>query len=99
MRSIPHSIAPYSILESSEPWKVTRLWRIEMTIKSRRTFLAFAMFAISSVALAPGQAAVAKSTIRPDARNHQIHWTPGLRTPVSQSKRPTDNPFASMLLG
>ena len=70
-----------------------------MTIKSRRTFLAFAMFAISSVVLAPGQAAVAKSTIRPDARNHQIHWTPELRTPAALSKHPVDDPFASMLLG
>jgi hypothetical protein len=71
-----------------------------MTIhKSRRASLAFAMFAISSVAvLSPGPAAVAKPTIRPDTRNHGIHWTPGLRTPAVQFKRPADNPFASMAL-
>ena len=70
-----------------------------MTInKSRRAFLAFAMFAISSVALAPG-AAVAKPTIRLDARNHGIHWTPELRTPAAQSNRPANDPFACMLLG
>jgi hypothetical protein len=66
-----------------------------MTIdKSRRVFFAFAMFAISSVALTPG-AAVAKPTIRTDARNHEIQ----LRTPAAQSKRPANDPFASMLLG
>ena len=70
-----------------------------MTIKSRRAFLAFAMLAISSVALAPGPAAIARPTIRPDARNHQIHWTPELRTPAAQPKRLADDPFASMLLG
>ena len=70
-----------------------------MTTKSRRAFLAFAMFAISSVVLTPGPAAVAKSTIRPDARNHQIHWTPELRMPSAQYKRPAHDPFASMLLG
>ena len=70
-----------------------------MTVKSRRFFLAFTMFAISSVALAPGPAAIARPTIRPDARNHQILWTPELRTPAAQSKRPADDPFASMLLG
>jgi hypothetical protein len=70
-----------------------------MTIdKSRRVFLAFAIFAISSVALTPG-AAVAKPTIRTDARNHEIHWTTELRTPTAQSKRPANDPFASMLLG
>ena len=72
-----------------------------MTInKSRRAFLAFAMFAISSVAvLTPGSAAVAKPTIRTDTRNHGIHWTPELRTPTAQFKRPVTDPFASMLLG
>lgn len=71
-----------------------------MTIyKSRRALLAFAMFAISSVALAAGPAAVAKPTVRPDARNHRIHWSSEPRTPAAQSKRPADDPFASMLLG
>jgi hypothetical protein len=70
-----------------------------MTIKSRRAFLAFAMFAINSVALAPGTAAIARPTVRPDAPGHQIHWTPELRTPAALSKHPVDDPFASMLLG
>jgi hypothetical protein len=71
-----------------------------MTIdKSRPTFLAFAIFAISSIALTPGSAAVAKSTIQPEARNHGIHWTTELRTPAARSKRPAHDPFASMLLG
>jgi hypothetical protein len=70
-----------------------------MTIKSRRAFLAFAMFAISNVALTSGPAAIARSTIRPDARNHQVHRTPELRTPAAQYKRPAYDPFASMLLG
>jgi hypothetical protein len=70
-----------------------------MTIdKSRRVFLALAVFAISSVALTPG-AAVAKPTIRPHARNHEIRWTPQPRTPAAQSERPANDPFASMLLG
>jgi hypothetical protein len=68
-----------------------------MTIdKSRRTFFAFAMFAISSVALlTPSQAAVAKPTIRPAA--HTIYWTPQVRTPAPQYNRPASDPFASML--
>ena len=71
-----------------------------MTVdKSRSTFLAFAIFAISSIALTPASAAVAKPRIQADARNHGIHWTPKLRTPATQSKRPANDPFASMLLG
>ena len=68
-----------------------------MTIdKSRRAFLAFAMFAISSVALlTPSQAAVAKPTIRP--ADHAMHWTPKVRTPAAQYNRPASDPFASML--
>ena len=67
--------------------------------KSRPAFLAFAIFAISSIALTPGSAAVAKPSIQRDVRNHGIHWTPELRTPEAQSKRPANDPFASMLLG
>jgi hypothetical protein len=67
-----------------------------MTSKSRRAFLVFAMFTISVVALAPGPAAVAQSTIRPDARNHRTHEQ---HTPAAQYKRPADDPFAFMLLG
>lgn len=72
-----------------------------MTIdKSRRALLAFVMFAISSVALfTPSQAAIAKPTIRADVRNHGIHWTPELRAPGAQIKRPASDPFADMLLG
>jgi hypothetical protein len=74
------------------------LGRIEVTIdKSRSAFLAFAIFVISSIALTPASAAVAKPTIQAHARNHGIHWT--LRTPAAQSKRSTNDPFASMLLG
>jgi hypothetical protein len=70
-----------------------------MTIdKFRRAFLAFAIFAIGSVVLAPG-AAVAKPTIRTDARNHGIRWTPELRTPAAQPKRPANDPFATLLCG
>jgi hypothetical protein len=70
-----------------------------MTIdKFRRALLAFAMLAISSVVLTPG-AAVAKPTIRTDARNHGIRWTPELRTPAAQPKRPANDPFESLLLG
>jgi hypothetical protein len=67
----------------------------------RCAFLAFAIFAISSIALTPASAAVAKSTIQADARNHGngIRWTPQLRTPAAQSNRPASDPFASMLLG
>ena len=70
-----------------------------MTIdKSRRALLALAMFAISSVALTAGPtAAVAKPTIRLDARYHRIHSMPESRTLAAQSKRPADEPFASML--
>jgi hypothetical protein len=71
-----------------------------MTIdKSRPAFLAFAIFAISSIALTPASTAVAKPTVQANARNHGIHWTPELRTPAAQSKRPANDPFASMLLG
>ena len=71
-----------------------------MTIdKSRRTFFAFAIFAISCIALTPCSAAVAKQTIQPDARNYGIHWTPELRKPAAQSKSPANDPFASLLLG
>ena len=71
-----------------------------MTVdKSRSAFLAFAIFAISSIALTPASAAVAKPRIQADARNHGIHWTPELRAPAAQSKRPANDPFASMLLG
>ena len=71
-----------------------------MTVdKSRSTFLAFAIFAISSIALTPASAAVAKPRIQADARNHGIHWTPELRAPAAQSKRQANDPFASMLLG
>jgi len=71
-----------------------------MTIdKSRRALLAF-VIAISSVALfTPNQAAIAKPTIRADVRNHGIHWTPELRAPGAQIKRPASDPFADMLLG
>ncbi|WP_156927836.1 hypothetical protein [Bradyrhizobium sp. Tv2a-2] len=69
--------------------------RIEMF---RCAFLAFAIFAFSSIALTPASAAVAKPTIRADARNHGIRWTPELRTPA-QSNRPVNDPFACMLLG
>jgi hypothetical protein len=67
-----------------------------MTIdKCRRAFLAFATFAISSVALlTASQAAVAKPTIRPAA--HAIYWTPQLPTPAAQYNRPASDPFASM---
>jgi hypothetical protein len=74
--------------------------------KSRSAFLAFAIFAISSIALTPASAAVAKPTkasaavAKPTiahARNHENHWT--LRTPAAQSKRSADDPFACMLLG
>jgi hypothetical protein len=69
-----------------------------MTIdKSRSAFLAFAILAISSIALTPASAAVAKPTIQAHARNHGNHWT--LRTPAAQSKRSADDPFACMLLG
>ena len=71
-----------------------------MTIdKSRSAFLAFAIFAISSIALTPASAAVAKPTIQAAARNHGIRWTPELRTPAAQSNRPANDPFACMLLG
>ncbi len=64
----------------------------------RCAFLAFAILTISSIALTPASAAVAKPTIRADARNHGIRWTPELRTPT-QSNRPANDPFACMLLG
>lgn len=71
-----------------------------MTIdKSRRVFLAFAMLAISSVALTQGPAAIAKPAIQRDAQNHRIHRRPEPRTPAVQSKHPVDDPFADMLLG
>ena len=57
----------------------------------RCAFLAFAIFAISSIALTPASAAVAKP--------HGIRWTPELRTPAAQSNRPATDPFACMLLG
>jgi hypothetical protein len=67
-----------------------------MTIdKSRRAFLAFAMFAISSVALlTPSQAAVAKPTVRLAA--HATYWTPQVSTPAARYNRPASDPFASM---
>jgi len=65
----------------------------------RCAFLAFAIFAISSIALTPASAAVAKHTIQTNARNHGIRWTPELRTPAAQSNRPANDPFACMLLG
>ena len=65
----------------------------------RCAFLAFAIFAISSIALTPASAAVAKPTIQAAARNHGIRWTPQLRTPAPQSNRPANDPFACMLLG
>jgi hypothetical protein len=65
----------------------------------RCAFLAFAIFAISSIALTPASAAVAKPTIQVDARNHGIRWTPELRAPAVQSNRPANDPFACMLLG
>ena len=43
-------------------------------------------------------ATVAKPIIQPE-RNHRIYWTPELRTPEAHSKRPANDPFASMLLG
>jgi hypothetical protein len=71
-----------------------------MTIdKPRRAFLAFAIFAISCIAITPCSAAVAKPKNHPGARNHAIHWTSELRKPAAQSKSPVNDPFASMLLG
>jgi hypothetical protein len=92
MRSIPHSINSF-------------IGKIEMTIdKSRPALLALAIFAISSISLTSGSAAVAKPTIHPDARNHEIHprnhgilWTPELSAPAAQ--RPINDPFADMVLG
>jgi len=46
----------------------------------------------------PSAATVTKPIIQPE-RNHIIYWTPKLRTPEAQSKRPANDPFASMLLG
>ncbi|WP_143199735.1 hypothetical protein [Bradyrhizobium sp. NAS80.1] len=68
-----------------------------MIDKFRSAFLAFAIFAITSTAIAPASAAVAKHTIQSNTRNHGIHWTPTLRMPAAQ--RPASDPFASMVLG
>ncbi|WP_156944795.1 hypothetical protein [Bradyrhizobium sp. Ec3.3] len=72
--------------------------------KSHPALLAFAIFAISSIALTPGSAAVAKPTVHPDARNHGIHardrgihWTPELSAPAAQ--RLINDPLADILLG
>ena len=80
------------------------------TGKSRPALLALAIFAISSISLASGSA-VAKPTIHPDARYHEIHawnheiharnrgihWTPELSAPAAQ--RPTNDPLADLVLG
>jgi hypothetical protein len=70
-----------------------------MTINaSRRAFLFLAMVAVGSAAFAAGPA-IAKPTLRPQARPHQLARTPVPHAAVARPKNAIEDPFASLFLG